>query len=173
MEKLIEKITELIKNGIIPEDAVQALIDEYEPIIKVDRSVIAYPNFVKETLYREFEKIGPAEIDVSKSEQWLHPTQKNGVVEGNFIHDYLKRSNLLKGCYGFVELLAIQSKGSGFFRKYFAGKQVFGWKGIFFLGDENLAVPCLYIDCFGKVKLDFNWLDFRFHSEQPALRRAS
>ncbi|MBU1557514.1 hypothetical protein KKC45_00975 [Patescibacteria group bacterium] len=157
--------------GLRPKD--EGLTSRIDPIIKIDRSVCpTYPDWVKEAQHRELENSGPGEFDVSKLEQWLHPDQENGIVTGDVIYKYLKDNLLLEGCLGFVELLAIQSRGIEFFRKYFSGKFVFGWKSVVLHSDGDLLVPCLFESGRGVV-LRWNWLDNSCFSDCPTLRLAS
>lgn len=177
MEEIIVRVRQLVENGVLPKEAVktvlQVLVDEYDSLIYVDRTAnIVYPDFVKEPLYADLEKTGPSEFDVMKLEQWLHPKQQTGVVVGNDIHEKLKAEILLDGCLGFRELLAIQAKGIGFFRKHFRGKAVFGWRGVARNRDGRLGVPCL-VEYGDVVVLGWGWLDGDFSSGIPALRRAS
>jgi hypothetical protein len=173
MEKILAKIGEMARGGVIPLEALQSVIDEYDPIVVVDRSVIpVYPDWVKERLYPELEKTGPDTLDASKLELWLHPKQVNGVAEGNEIHDFLKKNNLLSGCLGLADLLAIQKRGVVFFRKHFAGKVVFGWQSVVRNRYGDLNVPCL-LDLEGGVIVYWRWLGYHWFSFIPALRLAS
>lgn len=177
MEKIFERVRQLVSDGILPEEAakmaLQALVNEYDSLIHVNRAAdLAYPDFVKEPLYANLEKTGPTELDVSKLEQWLHPKQGTSVVVANDIHEMLKAENLLDGCLGLHELLAIQAKGIGFFRKHFQGKAVFGWRGVVRSRAGDLNVPSLF-GSGDEVVLFWHWLGRDFSSGSPALRRAS
>ncbi len=155
-----------MKVEVLPKDA-----ELPNGIISINRTTpLRHPEWVKEPLYDE--SMGPAEIDPSKAEQWLHDSQKTGVVTGTVIHDYLVEKKMIESCYGLRELLAIQAKGIAYFRKHFKGMAVFGWKGTVRHRDDNLHVPYL-VDDGGKVILHWYWLDNDWSSRNPALRVAS
>ncbi len=150
----------LPKNAVLPDG-----------LISINRTTpLPHPEWVKEALYDE--SVGPAKIDPSKAEQWLHETQKTGVVTGVTIHDYLVEHNMIAGCYGLRELLAIQAKDIAYFRKHWKGKAVFGWKGTVRLRDGGLRVPYLCVGG-GEVVLDWGGLGRDWNANRPALRVAS
>jgi len=141
--------------------------------VYVDHSIRPiYPDWVKEVLYPELESTGPSEFDAGKLEQWLHEEQKTGYVTGKTIHQYLKDNDMIKDCLGLRDLEEIQKKGITFFRKYFKGKYVFGWKAVVRDRDGHLRVPCLY-ESDGVVSLNWRWLGSDWSSFYPALRLAS
>jgi len=173
VEQALARVCEMARGGIIPLAALQKLIDYYNLLVQVNRSVgPAYPDWVKELLHPELETVGPAEFNVTELECWLHPDQVEGVVKGNDIYQLLKRENLIKGCLGLADLLAIQKRGIAFFRKYFAEKAVFGWKSVVRDRIGNLNVPYLVVHE-GKVIVNWDWLDCSWDSNDPALRFAS
>lgn len=144
-----------------------------DPIIHVDRTIRpTYPNWVKKVMHPELELTGPAEFDVSKLEQWLHPDQVNGRVGGKVIYEHLKQNNMLEGCLGLLDLEAIQKKGITFFRQYFQGKVVFGWKSVVLFRRGDRPVPFLVESDVGVV-LSWYWLDAGWNASYPALRFAS
>ena len=140
-------------------------------IIRVDRAVRpAYPDWVKTVIHHQLECTGPAEYDLSSDvEQWLHEGQKTGRVTGQVIYSHLKANNLLEGCLGLADLLAIQAKGIAVFRKLFAGNVVFGWKSVVRNRFGHLRVPCLCESDDG-VFLRWYWLGDDWYSNDPALR---
>ena len=147
--------------------------NQMDPIIRVDRTVRpAYPDWVKDILHPELENTGPAEYNIDAVELWLHEGQKGGKwVKGQVIYDHLKANNMLDGCLGLADLLAIQAKGIAFFRQHFAGKAVFGWKSAVRRRDGGLYVPYLY--GYGdKVVLCWRWLDVDWNDNNPAARFA-
>jgi len=173
VEQALKKIGEMARQEMIPLAALQALIDEYDPWVQVNRAVMPeYPDWVKELLYPELENTGPAKFDISTLERWLHPKQVKGVAEGNEIHDCLKNKNLLADCLGYADLLAIRSRGVVFYRKHFSGKAVFGWKSAVRDHAGGLSVPCL-IESDVRVGVDWGWLGSGWDSRSPALRFAS
>ena len=144
-----------------------------DPIIHVDRTIRpTYPNWVKKVMHPKLELTGPGEFDVSKLEQWLHPDQVNGQVGGKVIYEHLKQNNMLEGCLGLLDLEAIQKKGITFFRQYFQGKVVFGWKSVVLFRRGDRPVPFLVESDVGVV-LSWYWLDAGWDASYPALRFAS
>lgn len=121
-------------------------------IITVDRTIrptypsLANSKYINSPKFIALEATGPSEFDVSKLDQWLHAKQKNGVVAGNVIHDYLESNNMLEGCLGLRDLEEIQKKGIAFFRQHFKGKAVFGWKSLVQYADGRLYAPYLVED---------------------------
>jgi hypothetical protein len=144
-----------------------------DSLVRVDRTVKpTYPNWMKKVMHPELESTGPAEFDSDKLEQWLHPSQIEGVVKGQMIYDHLKSENMLSSCLGLRDLEEIQKKGIAHFRRNFNGKYVFGWKSIVRYDDDNLRVPFLCEDG-GEVGLNWHWLGNDWYSTSPALRFAS
>ena len=106
-----------------------------------------------------------AAIEGGQTELWLAPGQAESWVRGRAILAHLTDTGLLSGCADLAELKAIQAKGLDFFRKYFRGKAVFGWRGV-----RVGFVPCL-IEYGDEVMLDWRWLDYFWIALSPALRR--
>ena len=144
-----------------------------DTIIRVDRSIRpSYLDWVKRVMHPELETVGPIEYDITKTEQWLHDGQKDGKwIEGNKIYANLKKTSDIKNHCGLRDLEEIQKKGITFFRKYFAGKAVFGWSSVVRGHSGNLYVPCL-CESGAKVVLGWHCLD-RDWSGSPGLRHAS
>ncbi|KKQ12507.1 MAG: hypothetical protein US27_C0022G0014 [Candidatus Moranbacteria bacterium GW2011_GWF1_36_78] len=164
-KELLEKI-----GKVVPEEKLRALLDEWDPIIHVDRTARpVYPDFVKEVKYPELELTGPAEFDVTKLERWLHPKQIGGYATGNEIHEELIAKKMLEGCLNLADLQAIQVKDIGFFRKHSSRKAIPAWKSVVLDRDDHLYVPYLYEYGDG-VELVWRWLGSNFHSDDPALR---
>lgn len=145
-----------------------------DSIIRVNRSVRpSYPDWAKTVMHPELEPTGPAEYDIEKVEQWLHDGQKDGKwIEGNKIYAHLKETDTLKTCLGLRDLEEIQKKGIAFFRKYFQGKAVFGWKSVVRNRYGILFVPCLCEDD-DEVVVRWSWLARGWDGRSPALRFAS
>lgn len=148
------------------------------PIVRVNRSVRPiYPDFLNQDHINQpefiaLEKSGPAEFDASRLRQWLHPKQKRGKVHGNIIHAALiNKKNLIDSCLGFADLLGIQAKGLEFYRRYFKGKTVFGWRLVVPHLGGSLRVPVL-VESDGEVVLCWYWLGSGggFDVVCPALR---
>ncbi len=166
----IDLFVSAVKNRNHQSQTSNEVVDQ---MIYVDRSIRpAYPDWVQEVLYPELEATGPSEFDAGKLEQWLHGDQKHGVVVGNVIHEYHKEHDMLKDDLGLRDLEEIQKKGIDFFRKYFQGKAVFGWKSVVRVRGGRLGVPCLY-EGSGRVCLCWRWLGYAWGDYYPALRFAS
>ncbi len=167
-KELLKKLGE-----VVPEETLQALLNEWNPIIRVDRMIRPiYPDFVKEVKYPELELTGPAEFDVTKLERYLHPKQVDGYATGNEIQEDLIAKKMLEGCLGLADLQAIQARGIGFFRKHFSGEAPFGPKSVVLNRRGDLSVPYLF-ERGDEVKLRWYWLGHNFNSNNPALRLAS
>ena len=106
-------------------------------------------------------------IDLSKIEQWLHPEQVNGYIQGRELYAYLKDNNLLDDCLTRDDLVEIQKLGLEEFNKYFKDKWVYAWKSV-----QVARVPCLVEDR-GRVVLHEVWLGSGWDAGNPALRRKS
>src|SRR3989338_2289636 len=61
---------------------------------------------------------------------WVDEGPKTGWAQGHKILKHLTDTDLLVSCVDTTELKAIQAKGIDFFRQHFAGKVVFGWRGV-------------------------------------------
>ncbi len=140
-------------------------------IVKVDRSVkILYPDWMKKLMHHKLENTGPVEYDLSKQvELWLHKDQKNHVVSGNIIYDFLKTNKLLENCLNLQDGLAIQQKGIKVFCKLFQEKAVFLWKSVVRNQHSDILVPYL-IKISDNVVLHWRLLDNRWDSNNPAFR---
>jgi hypothetical protein len=144
-----------------------------DTIIRVNRSVSpAYPDWMKKVLHKDLELSGPSEYDINEVQEWLHSEQANGIVKGDVIYKHLKDNDMIKDQLGLADLLAIQAKGIAFFRKYFAGKAVFGWRSVVRHDHDNLLVPYL-VERGGEVIVDWYWLEHAWDSSNPSLRFAS
>lgn len=104
-------------------------------------------------------------IETGATELWLHDEQKTGWVKGRKILVQLTESSLFAGCADLDELKIIQAQGIEFFRRYFTGKAIFGWRGF---RDGN--VPFL-IESGDRVVLDRYHLYYSWRASDPALRR--
>lgn len=103
-----------------------------------------------------------------RTELWFHEGQKgNRCMRGRVIYAYLQDIRLMASCVDLAELEAIKAKGIDFFRKHFAGKAIFGWRGI-----QDGCVP--YLDLLedgGKVLLNWRWVGSSWDQDYSALRR--
>jgi len=101
----------------------------------------------------------------NRTELWLASGQNTGWVRGRVILAHLTDTGLLASCVDLDELKAIQAKDIQFFRQHFAGKIVFGWRGV-----QDDSVPYL-IGLGVKVLLYWRYLDYYWSADYPALRR--
>jgi len=69
-------------------------------------------------------------IVAGQTELWLHDNQKTKWVRGGMILDYLTHNKTLSSCANLAELEVIKAQGIEFFRRYFPGKAVSGWRGV-------------------------------------------
>ena len=182
IEGLPELSSDVMQGWIENPKAVAKVLAAFAPVVKeteisnlicVDRAIRpTYPDWVKEVLHPELENSGPAEYDASQLEQWLHDSQKNGGwVKGQVIYDHLVATDTLKDCASLRDLEEIQKKGVYFFRKYFQGKAVYGWKSVVRSADGSLCVPYLYERGVGVGRV-WGWLDDVWCGRRPALRFA-
>ena len=133
-------------------------------IIHVDRSVCPpYPVWAKELIYPELAGTGPPEFDITRVELCLHDDQKAGeLIRGQVICDHLEVNKMLGECFDLSDLLAIQARGTVFFRRHFSDKGVFAWKSVVQDLTGRLFVPFLYVRR-GQVVLFWHWLDLEWH----------
>jgi hypothetical protein len=118
---------------------------------------------IRDSLRRGGEIV--AAIEGGKTELWLAPGQDTGWVQGRKILAHLTNTGLLAGCADLAELEAIRAKGLEFFRRYFAGKALFGWRGV-----QDGLMPYL-VEYDDKVILFWLHLDNDWYAFYPALRR--
>ncbi|MCC7160459.1 hypothetical protein IT399_01935 [Candidatus Nomurabacteria bacterium] len=101
-----------------------------------------------------------------RTELWLHEKQQGSrYVRGCVIYAHLQETGLLSSFADLAELEAVKAKDIDFFRWHFAGKVVFGWRGV-----QDDYVPCL-IESDDEVVLIWRWLDSHWSSNNPGLRR--
>lgn len=137
-------------------------------IVTVDRTILpTYPEWMDEILCPEYESTGPAEFDVAKLERWVHPDQAYRTVNGTVCYDYLMGHDLLKDCLSLRDLEEIKEKGIVFFRKYFEGKAVIGWKSVMRASTGTFFAPSLFEND-DQVLICWNWLDHELFVDFPA-----
>ena len=100
-----------------------------------------------------------------RTELWLAPGQDTGWVGGRKILSRLTDTGLLASCADLNELKAIQAKGINFFRQHFAGRAIFGWRGVL-----DGRVPYLF-GLGAWVVRGWGHLDDDWNAFNPALRR--
>jgi hypothetical protein len=156
--------------------AVQPILDRggESPLIFVDRTVRpSYPVWVDKILHPWLEGVGPSAYHPKDLELWLHSDQEHSIVTGHKILERLQVNDfeLLNGCLSLRDLEEIQKKGIAFFREYFAGKVVFGWKSVALGRSGGRCAPCL-VGYDGEVVLGWSWLGSDWSASDPALRLA-
>jgi len=111
-------------------------------------------------MHPRLENSGAAEFDPRKLEVWnsFQGKQTSGTI-GERTYQMLKKADALERCLGLRDLEVIQKRGIVFYRKYFGGKAVFGWRSVVRDRLDYLFVPYLFE--FGDgVKVHWYWLDF-------------
>lgn len=148
--------------------------DILETIVRIDRAVHPiYPNWVKKVMRPELESAGPTEYDLGTIQLWFHNKQMNGDrATGQEIYGFLKGANLLEGCLGLADGLAIQQMGVAVFRKFFVGKVAFLWRSVVQGRFGRRYVPYL-IERDDKVVVDWDWFVSVWDDDDPAVRFAS
>lgn len=165
----------VLKLALCPPEATSAPREEVLPdsTIRIDRTIRpTYPEWFKELVHPELESAGPPEFDAAKLGHWLHPDQVNGTVGGKKLLKYLEDKKMLESCLGLRDLEEIQRKGVAFFRKYFQGKTVFGWRSVVRNHHGYLIVPYL-VESGDKVVVHWHWFDNDLDAYNPALRFAT
>lgn len=132
-------------------------------IVHVDRTWQPdYPEWAKQVIYPELEKLGPTEYSPVSLGQLLLAEWKDGKWTDPWqIYIHLTKEKMVGSCLGIADLLDIQRKGFAFFHRYFGGKVVFGWKSTIRENvNDRLHVPCLY-EVNNEVWLKWHGLDDR------------
>ncbi len=173
----MERVIKGSLNPVEVAQAVQQIIDRGGSFIYIDYCIS--PSFPKDFVSWAYPKLqsrlGSTEYYIGDLEQWRHPSQESSnYVTGDVVLKYLEDNGMLESCCGVRDLEEIQKKGIAFFRKYFAGQEVMGWKSVAIDKDGHRSVPYLYeYEHDGKVQIAWSALDYEWHAILPALRRAS
>jgi hypothetical protein len=101
-------------------------------IIRPERSAApGYPSWVTGAIQPEFEKAKVTPFDPAKLKLWTKSKTKNPrLVTGEDIYESLRKARVLQQCLGLRELEEIQKRGVAFYRRFFEGKAIFGWKTV-------------------------------------------
>lgn len=135
--------------------------EENKNIIIIDPSLpSAYSEYASKVLYPQNMELRG--LNPTKLQQWFHIDYIKGRVSGDMVLGYLTLNGLFEDCVGLHELEGIQQKGVYFFRAYFGGEVVFGWRSLLAIG-KDYWVPGL-IEFGGEVRLrlflsKIVWLD--------------
>lgn len=147
-----------------------------DDLVRVDRSICpVYPDWVMGAVSSKNEQSGPDQFDPSAlKEEYLFNMQGSGKsARGYVVHRYLVRQDLIDSCLNLQDLLAIQERGSGFFRKHFFRKAVIAWKSVVRDRGGAYRVPFL-IDGFGMTRIDWDPLrEICYSSRYPVFTFAS
>lgn len=151
-------------------DRIEAQTEDGTTIIQVDRSKPPEcPYWSIGPLYPHLEMRGPTEFDIVSLVRWLHDEQASGhCPRGRAIAGYLRDRSLMASSLGLLELVAIQAKGIDFFRRYFADKEICGWKSTRRYNSSRKLVPVLS-DNGHHVSLDWQNLDGLYGSRSVTL----
>src|SRR3989344_3499982 len=142
-----------------------------DSIIRIDRSTPStYPMWVRKVIHPELGTLGPAEFDVSKLDQWLHPGQVNGEVAGPVIFTYLERAEILSYHLCLRDLKEIKKRGGPFFRRYFRGKAIYGWRSAVEDVHGHVKIPYLVENSNAQEIQNWGLLAGNWNAARPALR---
>jgi hypothetical protein len=135
--------------------------EENKNIIIIDPSLpSAYPEYASKVLYPQNMEVRG--LNPTKLQHWFHIDYIKGRASGDMVLGYLTLNGLFEDCIGLHELEGIQQKDVYFFRAYFGGEVVFGWRSLMVIG-KDYWVPGL-IEFGGEVMLrlfllKIIWLD--------------
>jgi hypothetical protein len=144
--------------------------EKIDSVIFVDRTVAPpRPEWVKTLLHPELELTGPAEYDLKTNmDISFLPGQGDNKFTGVEAYEHLKSNNLLDGCLGIADGLALRERGIKAYVKFFEAKDgavVALWTGVF-KGDDGklyvpLAMPVLNKVAITKGDLSVPWTKYR------------
>ncbi len=148
--------------------------EKIDSVLHLDRTVApAHPEWMKTPLHPELELTGPAEYDLKSSmDMSFLPGQGDGKFTGLDAYEHLKTNNLLDGCLGLADGLAIQERGVKAFSKFFEAKDsavVALWKSVFTDEDGKPSVP-LAIPVLSKVAIVKGDLSIPWTKNRPLVR---
>lgn len=125
-----------------------------------------YPRRMEELLHPDLAEVGPITFKVTDLKAfYLNPDDDEVATNGVPIYEHLKTGGLLAHCLGLRDLEAIQRQGIAFFRQFYHGKAVLGWKSIGKFEQGLLRVPYLYENQ-GKVTIGWRWLEHTFFPDK-------
>src|SRR5688572_15022745 len=100
-----------------------------------------YPKGMRQMLYPELHGTAPTSFDIDRLEQWTY--LREGVSSYDVLK-YIDSKDMLESCFDLYGILAIQARGSIFFRQYFAGKKIFAPRSAVELDNSDRVVPCIF-----------------------------
>ncbi|HEY4483352.1 MAG TPA: hypothetical protein VI953_04240 [Candidatus Paceibacterota bacterium] len=158
-----------------------------ETVVKVDDSMKPnYPSWMKRVLRPDLEAplvtLVTGELDVKDLFSYFDESQKDYYgATGQMLYSELVRKGQIFGCLGLIELEAIKTKGTDFFRKHFGeNTTVFGWRSVIVGnaipedGEGSLYVPGLntkYGPNGGEVGVNWQYMGYLLGSKSPVVRR--
>lgn len=147
--------------------------EKIDSILHVDRAVApAHPEWMKTPLHPELELSGPAEYDMKGLKSSFLPGQGDDKFTGLDAYEHLKANNLLAGCLGLADGLAIRERGIKAFTKFFESKDgvvVALWTAVFTDEDGKLCVP-LAMPVLNKVAITKGDLSVLWTKYRPLVR---
>jgi len=148
--------------------------EKIDSVIHVDRTVApARPDWMKTPLHPELELTGPAEYDLKTNmDISFLPGQGDAKFTGLDAYEHLKSNNLLEGCLGLADGLALRERGIKAYVKFFESKDgavVALWTGVFKDDDGKLYVP-LAMPVLNKVAITKGDLSVLWTKYRPLVR---
>lgn len=132
-----------------------------EDFVAVDRSIMpAYPSpdSIREIVFPDIESGGPPSFHIKKLlrfKDFFDKDENMGSLVG--VYQALKASNYIRACLNLQDLVAIQKKGLPFFRRYFQGKQVFGWRTVVYREWTLDIVAAVVTLCENEGRVELGW----------------
>jgi len=151
--------------------------EKIDSVLRIDRTVPPVrPEWMKAPLHPELELKGPAEYDMKTGlAMSFLPGQGDNKFTGLDAYEHLKTNNLLDGCLGIADGLAIQERGVKAFTKFFENKDsavVALWTAVFTDEDGKLCVP-VAMPVLSKVVISKGDLSILWTKYRPLVRFAS
>lgn len=151
--------------------------EKIDSVLHVDRTVPpVHPDWMSAPLHPELELTGPAEYDLKSLVISFLPGQGDGKFTGLDAYEHLKANNLLEGCLGLADGLAICERGPKAYTKFFEAKDsavVALWTAVFKGDDGQLYVPLAMPSLSKKVVLGKAGLGILWTKYRPLVRFAS
>jgi hypothetical protein len=152
--------------------------EKIDSVIHIDRTVPpVHPEWMKTPLHPELELKGPAEYDLKGGVALSFIAgQGDGKFTGLDAYEHLKSNNLLEGCLGLADGLALCERGPKAFSKFFEAKDsavVALWTAVFTDEDGKLCVPIAMPTMSKKVVLSKGDLSVLWTKYRPLVRFAS
>lgn len=182
VNKELKKIKKMINTGLFPADllksTIQEYINEYDPIIHIDRPSVRfhfpysrYPEFMNEIICDNLD--GPSELDVRKIESFYLEARQRlfglKFSKGTEIYEELVAKKIIEKCFNLDDLRAIKSRGNRFAQWYFPNTTIFGWRTIIKDEEDHLRIPLLW-EYLGELSsIRWGFLEKMFRSDIPVL----